>query len=108
MSEASGKDAANLVEIFASAQGEGPWVGAETIFVRLGECDLRCAWCDSPGTWRRARRCRIEEAPGTGRFRDVENPIDLWVSYDDAHPNARAHAMIARYTVDFIDEVGSR
>ena len=77
MGGASQSDAANLVEIFASAQGEGPWVGAETIFVRLGECDLRCAWCDSPGTWRRARRCRIEEAPGTGRFRDVDNPVSI-------------------------------
>jgi organic radical activating enzyme len=70
---------ANLVEIFASAQGEGPWVGAETVFVRFGGCDLRCRWCDSPGTWRPAARCRIEEAPGTARFRSVENPVAIGV-----------------------------
>jgi len=66
-----------LVEIFSSAQGEGPWVGASTLFVRLGGCDLRCAWCDSPGTWRPPRRCRVETAPGTGRFAERDNPVPL-------------------------------
>lgn len=67
--------AANLVEIFASAQGEGPNVGRTTVFVRLGECDLRCAWCDSPGTWKRAVDCRIEVTPGSGEFETVANPV---------------------------------
>lgn len=66
---------ANLVEIFASAQGEGPWVGAETVFVRFGGCDLRCAWCDSPETWRLAKSCRIEQTPGSARFRTLPNPL---------------------------------
>jgi 7-carboxy-7-deazaguanine synthase len=68
---------ANLVEIFASAQGEGPHVGAPTLFVRFGRCDLRCAWCDSPETWLPARRCRIEREPGTGRFEERDNPVPL-------------------------------
>lgn len=66
---------ANLVEIFASAQGEGPHVGRSTVFVRFGECDLRCAWCDSPGTWRPTRSCRIETAPGSGEFDSQPNPV---------------------------------
>lgn len=68
---------ANLVEIFSSVQGEGPHVGRPTVFVRFGECDLRCGWCDSPGTWRPARECRIETLAGTGEFRRVANPVDL-------------------------------
>jgi 7-carboxy-7-deazaguanine synthase len=44
--------------------------------VRFGECDLRCAWCDSPGTWRRSVSCRLEIAPGAAVFRELDNPID--------------------------------
>ena len=66
-----------MVEIFASAQGEGPDVGAATTFVRFGGCDLRCAWCDSPTTWRPARNCRIEQGPGTGRFALCDNPVPM-------------------------------
>jgi organic radical activating enzyme len=68
---------ANLVEIFSSVQGEGPDVGASTLFVRLGECDLRCRWCDSPHTWQRARECRIEVRRGAAEFRVIPNPVPL-------------------------------
>lgn len=67
----------NLVEIFASAQGEGPYVGSSTIFVRLGECDLRCSWCDSPETWLPAKRWRFETSPGSQEFVEGENPATL-------------------------------
>lgn len=45
--------------------------------MRLGECDLRCRWCDSPGTWRPAAECRIERRRGSGEFRRVANPVPL-------------------------------
>jgi organic radical activating enzyme len=70
-------ESANLVEIFSSVQGEGSGVGTPTLFVRFGECDLRCVWCDSAHTWRRAPECRIETARGTGRFRAVPNPLEV-------------------------------
>jgi 7-carboxy-7-deazaguanine synthase len=76
MSESAGREA-TLVEIFASIQGEGPEVGRKTIFVRFGGCDLRCRWCDSPGTWRPTVRCRIEEEIGSGVFVERANPIAL-------------------------------
>ncbi len=66
---------ASLIEIFASIQGEGIYVGVPTVFVRFGGCDLRCAWCDSPGTWSQSPRCRVEEAPGSERFGEIENPL---------------------------------
>ncbi|MEZ5228768.1 MAG: 7-carboxy-7-deazaguanine synthase QueE [Acidimicrobiales bacterium] len=39
-------------EIFGpTVQGEGPSAGRRCAFVRLGRCDLTCAWCDTPYTW---------------------------------------------------------
>ncbi len=37
-------------------------------------------------------------------FREVDDPQSLWVSRDDAHPNAKAHRMIADYALDFVAE----
>lgn len=66
-----------LVEVFSSVQGEGPHVGETTLFVRLGACDLRCRWCDSPHTWKPAPRCRLETRRGSGAFRERDNPVPL-------------------------------
>jgi len=35
-------------------------------------------------------------------FQNETDPMRLWVARDDAHPNARAHALIARYSLDFL------
>ena len=65
---------ANLVEIFSSAQGEGPYVGSSTLFIRFGGCDLRCRWCDSPHTWAPASRCLLHAA-GDQPARELANPL---------------------------------
>jgi len=71
--------AGNFVEVFSSIQGEGPHVGASTLFVRLGACDLRCRWCDSPHTWRPADACRIQVARGADEDRTLANPVPVAV-----------------------------
>ena len=38
----------------------------------------------------------------TPAFKDTTDPLRLWVAVDDAHPNAFAHAIIARATEQFI------
>jgi 7-carboxy-7-deazaguanine synthase len=36
-----------IIEIFHSVQGEGPFTGVRTSFIRTARCNLRCTWCDT-------------------------------------------------------------
>ena len=65
---------AKISEIFHSIQGEGKYTGYEQVFVRFFECNIRCAWCDTPhsigDTTRRFREYGLEELMAEVR--------DLW------------------------------
>lgn len=37
----------DIQQIFPTMQGEGPFAGVPAIFVRLGGCNLACAFCDT-------------------------------------------------------------
>lgn len=39
--------ALKIVDLFYTIQGEGPYNGMPSVFVRLAGCNLRCTWCDS-------------------------------------------------------------
>ena len=71
---------AMIDEVFASVQGEGPWVGQRHIFVRFIGCDLRCAYCDTPDAVRSSpgtgvRNCRAQVSPGSFERESVPNPL---------------------------------
>jgi lysophospholipase L1-like esterase len=43
----------------------------------------------------------------TDSFAGYEDPVELWVALDDAHPNALAHRMIAEYSRSFLEQLKS-
>ncbi|MEZ6016482.1 MAG: 7-carboxy-7-deazaguanine synthase QueE [Planctomycetota bacterium] len=72
--------AAPVLEVFASIQGEGRYVGEPQVFLRLAGCPLRCAWCDTPGSWTvrpggTARVTRVLDDGSSSVLRE-----DPWVS----------------------------
>lgn len=39
-----------IAETYEAPQGEGPWAGTESLFIRTSGCNLRCWFCDTPYT----------------------------------------------------------
>lgn len=62
-----------VVEIFSSIQGEGVHLGRRQIFIRLADCNLACAYCDTE--FFRASLFPCEIRPGCGFSTDMPNPL---------------------------------
>ncbi|QDV08229.1 7-carboxy-7-deazaguanine synthase [Planctomycetes bacterium Poly30] len=76
---------APVVEVFASFQGEGSFVGEAQVFLRLAGCPLRCLWCDTPGSWamRPDKAARIQrDGEPVQREDRVASPFQaaLWIA----------------------------
>ncbi len=63
---------APVVEIFASLQGEGRFVGRPTVFVRTATCPLRCLYCDTPESYTAPANAAVTVA---GEVGDEPNPM---------------------------------
>lgn len=66
-----------LSEIFSSFQGEGLLVGQRHLFVRMSGCNLRCAYCDTPGSLEREPEYTLWLPGETRRGPNPISPEDL-------------------------------
>jgi 7-carboxy-7-deazaguanine synthase len=62
---------ARVHEIFASIQGEGPWIGQRHIFIRFLGCYIKCRYCDTPAS------VRIEPENKDQKYCVVQKSIHL-------------------------------
>ena len=51
-----------VMERFPTLQGEGAWTGHASWFIRLGGCDVGCAWCDVKESWPVEAHPRVDVA----------------------------------------------
>jgi organic radical activating enzyme len=77
----------NLLEVFRSWQGEGPYAGVRQIFVRLSGCHLRCAYCDTPESWDRSGTWTVEgeTRPNPADAGEVAALLRAWSAAERFH-----------------------
>ncbi|MFH1422241.1 MAG: 7-carboxy-7-deazaguanine synthase QueE, partial [Planctomycetota bacterium] len=64
-----------ISDIFSSIQGEGVFVGRRFIFVRFRNCNLNCAYCDTPR--KNVTGMKLENPQGSGDMQYFPLPVSL-------------------------------
>jgi 7-carboxy-7-deazaguanine synthase len=65
----------SICEIFSSIQGEGMLAGRRQIFIRLTDCNLDCAYCDT--AHQKGAVCHLESTPGSNIYLDTPQQFSL-------------------------------
>lgn len=73
-------------EMFGSIQGEGIYAGVKQVFLRFGGCNLKCSYCDTPGSIRRSPYCTVYAPAGKKRFK---NPLSVTQAVSQARSLCR-------------------
>ena len=89
-------NSAQLIEIFASPQGEGPYVGVPMTFVRFQDCALSCSFCDTPASFKKHASFRYETPEYSEKFSWQANPIS----------SEELTRMLATYSPKFLSLTG--
>lgn len=63
----------NIIEIFSSIQGEGPYIGCRQIFIRFSGCNLSCNYCDTE--FAQQKTYNQETHAGSQKFKKIDNPV---------------------------------
>lgn len=98
-------------EVFTSVQGEGPFCGRPSVFLRLGLCNLECAWCDTKYTWlyrdeqRDSIRKRVMEFEDVGRAQQAEWLGEWHRTYDK--PNELKRISVEKVKTQVMERVRS-
>ncbi|MGI0132472.1 MAG: 7-carboxy-7-deazaguanine synthase QueE [Thermoplasmata archaeon] len=86
-----------IIEIFHSVQGEGPFTGVRTSFVRTARCNLRCTWCDTTYSF------------GPGRERSIPSIVKEVGRHRTHHVCLTGgEPLLQRESVDLVREFGRR
>lgn len=81
----------NVIEIFKSIQGEGPYVGMPATFIRLAGCPVKCEWCDTNYT---DGVKRMEEADIIGAVSELGEGM---VVFTGGEPLIQSIGILAHY-----------
>jgi 7-carboxy-7-deazaguanine synthase len=69
----------NVVEIFASLQGEGARAGEASIFIRLAGCNKTCWYCDTD--WKKGKEMSVEEI-----YKNIKGYPIKWIVWTGGEP----------------------
>ena len=74
----------NVARVFASIQGEGIYMGAPTIFVRLRGCNLKCIWCDTKYARKKGKGHEVDEGDVVEEIAGL--PYCSWIDITGGEP----------------------